>query len=353
MPGSFCESFSLGCRVWGSVPHCYLLSVCLSVSLSCSSFALFLSLSLSLRLSLSLSLWFCSSVFALCFSVFLFLSLSLSPPLFSLSLSLCLLLSDVATVSLSLRLSFSVAFGGCTVQGLGLCSSLLLGVSLSLRLSLSRPLSFLSLCSLSPPFSPSDPSSCSVRRCFLFVFPSSFLSLSLSLSLSPSLLSVSVWLCSSAICFLSLRLYVSLSLPLSGSVPRSSLWASTFRAVPQCSLYPVLVTVRFRHSVSLSSLSVLCVKRPAPLLFSSFLFLALAPCLPAFLSSSVPHCPSLSPLCFSLSLSLSLPPSLACSFSLSLSLSLSLCLPLSGLLCLSLVLVPSSHCFSLILGYSV
>ena len=166
------------------------------------------------------------------------------------------------------------------------------------------------------------------------------------------------------------------SLSLSGSVPRqfvSCLFVSTSLSL---SLFLVLFLVlpcghrRFVLCLSVRSIlfsslfaSVtpspcllslsLCVKRPAPLLFSSFLFLALAPCLPAFLSSSVPHCPSLSPLCFSLSLSLSPPPSLARSFSLSLSLSLSLCLPLSGLLCLSLVLVPSSHCFSLILGYSV
>ena len=89
-------------------------------------------------------------------------------------------------------------------------------------------------------------------------------------------------------------------------------------------------------SPCLLSLS-LCVKRPAPLLFSSFLFLPLAPCLPAFLSGSVPHCPSLSPLCFSLSLSLSRP-LFACRslwFSSSLSVAVSLSLRLSLFLSLS------------------
>ena len=147
-------------------------------------------------------------------------------------------------------------------------------------------------------------------------------------------------------------LFVSLFLlPLSGFSSLSFCLAS--RPSPRFSFFSSLFA-SVTPSPCLLSLS-LCVKRPAPLLFSSFLFLALAPCLPAFLSGSVPHCPSLSPLCFSLSLSLS--PSFSRSLflflSLSLSLSLSLCLPLSGLLCLSLVLVPSSLCFCLSLGYSV
>ena len=210
-----------------------------------------------------------------------------------------------------------------------------MSLCLSVSLFLAPSLFSLSVLSLPLSLSPSDSSSCSVRRCFLFVFPSSFLSLSLSLSLSPSLLSVSVWLCSSAICFLSLRLYVSLSL---------SLFLVLFLVLPcghrrfvLClSVRSILFSSLFASvtpSPCLLSLS-LCVKRPAPLLFSSFLFLALAPCLPAFLSSSVPHCPSLSPLCFSLSLSLSLLLSLALSLSLSLSLSLFVSLFLVYSVCL-------------------
>ena len=158
------------------------------------------------------------------------------------------------------------------------------------------------------------------------------------ISLAPAVPQCSLCLADSlfvSLCFLPLSGFSSLSFCLaSRPSPRFSFFSSLFASVTP--------------SPCLLSLS-LCVKRPAPLLFSSFLFLPLAPCLPAFLSGSVPHCPSLSPLCFSLSLSLSLLLSLA----LSLSLSLSLCLRLSGLLCLSPVLVPSSLCFCLSLGYSV
>ena len=159
-----------------------------------------------------------------------------------------------------------------------------------------------------------------------------------------------------SLCFLPLSGFSSLSFCLaSRPSPRFSFFSSLFASVTP--------------SPCLLSLS-LCVKRPAPLLFSSFLFLPLAPCLPAFLSGSVPHCPSLSPLCFSLSLSLSpplcLPFSLVqfltvrCRLSVSPSLSLSLSFVLFVCVCslrlcfLPLSLPPSlARSFSLSLSLSL
>ena len=150
-----------------------------------------------------------------------------------------------------------------------------------------------------------------------------------------------VLLLTSRCCFLSLRFSLSLSLSLSLFLVLFLLLPcgyrcyciSLFPAVPQCSL-----------CLADSLFASLCL---LPLSGFSSLSFCLASCPSLWFSSS------LSVSLASLFLPLSLSPSFSRSLFLSLSLSLSRCLPLSGLLCLSLVLVPSSLCFCLSLGYSV
>ena len=125
-----------------------------------------------------------------------------------------------------------------------------------------------------------------------------------------------VLLLTSRCCFLSLRFFSSLSLS-----PSPSFWSCS-------SFFLVGIDVTVFLSFLLCP-SVRCVSLTLCLFLSVFsLFLASRPSpsvwLLVLLSGSVPHCPSLSPLCFSLSLSLSLLLSLALSLSLSLSLSPSL-----------------------------
>ena len=126
-----------------------------------------------------------------------------------------------------------------------------------------------------------------------------------------------VLLHTSRCCFLSLRFFF-LSLSLS---PSPSFWScSSFFLVGidvtvclSFLLCPSVRSVSLTLCLFLSVFSLFLASRPSPSVW-----------LLVLLSGSVPHCPSLSPLCFSLSLSLSLLLSLALSLSLSLSLFVSL-----------------------------